>query len=117
MCFRLEEDLINLVLGNGGERLSHFASTIDGLSAMEIVFEFVGGIADGLRVASPAREAEQFFHLTQQGSLGARLRGYSEEVAWEGTPPRLHVYEVIERLENGGMVRVRAKHLPCDHWP
>jgi hypothetical protein len=92
----------------------HFTSTIDGLIAMEIVFEFVCGIADGLRVASPAREAEQFFHLTRQGALGARLRGYSDEVPREGSPPRLHTYEVVERLEHGSLLRIRAKHLPRD---
>lgn len=79
---------------------------------MEIVFEFVGGIADGMRVASPAHEAAQFFQLTGQGSIGARLRGYSQEVAQPGVTPRLHTYEVVERLNSGGVIHVRAKYLP-----
>lgn len=79
---------------------------------MEIVFEFVGGIADGMRVASPAHQAAQFFQLTGQGSVGARLRGFSQEVAEQGVTPRLHTYEVVERLEDGGVVHVRAKYLP-----
>lgn len=79
---------------------------------MEIVFEFVGGIADGMRVASPAHQAAQFFQLTGQGSIGARLRGYSQEVAQPGVTPRLHTYEVVERLNSGGVIHVRAKYLP-----
>lgn len=79
---------------------------------MNIVFEFLGGIADGMRVASPAQQASQFFQLTGQGSVGAQLRGFSQEVAQQGVTPRLHTYEVVERLENGGVIHVRAKYLP-----
>ncbi|HJT33443.1 MAG TPA: hypothetical protein VJ783_15475 [Pirellulales bacterium] len=79
---------------------------------MEIVFEFVGGIADGMRVASPAHQAAQFYQLTGQGSVGARLRGFSQEVAEQGVTPRLHTYEVVERLNSGGVIHVRAKYLP-----
>jgi hypothetical protein len=79
---------------------------------MDIVFEFVGGIADGMRVASPAQEAAQFFQLTGHGAIGARLRGFSQEVADQGVTPRLHTYEVVERLDDGGVIHVRAKYLP-----
>lgn len=94
---------------------------------MKVSIEFVGGVLDGktLSNASPdaheSRRAASYYIMSEQGRVGARFK-----TAWEATPdearalvmPPLRArgshnsasYEVTDRQERDGAVRVRADY-------
>ncbi len=92
---------------------------------MKIVFEFVGGPNDG-KVAVGAlgepSDAERYYLFSNHGALGQRFKVASnyaveklaEEQLQVDEPHHFqqHHYVVVERVDEGDEVRVRAEYVP-----
>jgi hypothetical protein len=90
-----------------------------------IIFKFWGGPLDGTSVAgelSKHAEVRRYYALTHHGRVGQRFRTASEyavnllidEHLQETTPHNFqqHVYEVVERIDNAGVVLIRVEYVP-----
>jgi hypothetical protein len=93
----------------------------------KVFFRFSGGPMDGKRVSgSPGGrgEAHHYYSITHHGRVGQRFRTASQyainTLAREGLggdrPHRFqpHLYEVVDRIENGDIVLVRIQYVPQD---
>jgi hypothetical protein len=91
---------------------------------MDIIFEFIGGPLDGTTVEGKAGEqdeADRYYVLTHHGRIGQRFRVASsfaiemlaQDELVDDKPHQFqpHRYEVIERLQSGAEVLVRAKYV------
>ncbi len=91
---------------------------------MDIIFEFIGGPLDGTTVEGKAGEqdeADRYYVLTHHGRIGQRFRvassfaiemlAHDELVDDKPHQFQPHRYEVIERLQSGDEVLVRAKYV------
>lgn len=92
---------------------------------MEIIFEFVGGSRDGQTEGFDTKarlktRAHGFYWVTNEGKVGTRFCGLTEyavervmgadiEAVRQDSGVRGETYEVIERDESDGKVRVRCK--------
>ncbi len=92
---------------------------------MQIVFEFVDGPLAGKSIIGDSQskedEAARLYRLTGQGAIGSQFRTFSDshrqavnewlsgEITDLGGPYEQYQYEVMERSEGEGQVRVRAR--------
>ncbi len=89
------------------------------------IFKFWGGPLDGTSVSGELKkhtEVRRYYALTHHGRVGQRFRTASEyavnllidEHTAEGTPHNFqqHVYEVVERIDNAGVVLIRVEYVP-----
>jgi hypothetical protein len=92
---------------------------------MRVIFKFSGGPLDGKKVVGePGKpgEAEKYYALSYHGRVGQRFRTASdyavktllEERLQVDRPHRFqqHVYEVIDRIDNGDVVLVQTRYVP-----
>src|SRR6516165_2702068 len=90
-----------------------------------IIFKFWGGPLDGTSVAGELKkhaEVRRYYALTHHGRVGQRFRTASEyavnllidEHLHETAPHNFqqHVYEVVERIDNAGVVLIRVEYVP-----
>ena len=94
-----------------------------------IIFKFWGGPLDGTTVAGERAknpDVRRYYALTHHGRVGQRFRMASEyavnmlideqidEQIEEEAPPhhfQQHVYEVVDRIDNGKVVLVRVEYI------
>ncbi len=93
---------------------------------MKLIFKFMGGPLDGKRIEGEAGEpgeAEKYYALSYHGRVGQRFRAASEyavktllrERLKERSPRsfQAHVYEVVDRIDNGDVLLVRTRYVPA----
>jgi hypothetical protein len=89
------------------------------------IFKFAGGPLDGKTVSGDPRregEAERYYALSHHGRVGQRFRIASDYAINILTREHLkgeesqgfqpHVYEVMDRIDNGDVVLVRTQYVP-----
>src|SRR5580658_4278385 len=88
------------------------------------IFKFWGGPLDGTSVAGELgkhAEVRRYYALTHHGRVGQRFRTASEyavnvladEELQETSPHKFqqHVYEVVERIDNGDVALIRVEYV------
>jgi hypothetical protein len=95
---------------------------------MKIIFKFHGGPFDGKRVAGSEQEpgeALDYYALSYHGRVGQRFRTASDLAVHILARDHLqdpgphhfqsHIYEVVDRIENDGVLLVRTQYIPQAH--
>ena len=88
------------------------------------IFKFSGGPLDGTSVSGElARHAEvrRYYALTHHGRVGQRFRTASEYAVNVLVEEQLqdsvlhkfqqHVYEVVQRIDNGGVILIQVEYV------
>lgn len=89
------------------------------------IFKFWGGPLDGTSVAGELTkhaDVRRYYALTHHGRVGQRFRTASEyavnvlveEQLQDEAPHKFqqHVYEVVQRIDNAGVVLIRVEYVP-----